>query len=140
LESVHCKDLGCGGEIALVISYSFPLTQVKSCAIVDPISERGLHLPIKRLAILLGTGALLWAQDYRARIQGIVTDSSDAAIAGAVVTIHNTNTGITTSRTTGQNGAYLADNVEPGVYTVSTEVPGFARQQRETSSCRRAPT
>lgn len=73
----------------------------------------------------------LLAQDYRAKIQGIVTDSSDAAVAGAKVTIRNINTGITASRETGPNGAYLFDNVEPGSYVVSAELQGFAKQQQE---------
>ncbi|MBI3778977.1 MAG: carboxypeptidase regulatory-like domain-containing protein, partial [Gammaproteobacteria bacterium] len=73
----------------------------------------------------------LMAQDYRAKIQGIVTDATDATITGAVVTIRNINTGIAKTRDTGPNGAYLFDNVEPGVYLVSAETPGFARQQQE---------
>src|ERR1041385_8891236 len=81
------------------------------------------------LCALLACAAL--AQDYRAKIQGIVTDSSDAVVAGAKVTIQNLNTGIATAHTTGPNGAYLFDNVEPGTYLVSSEMQGFARQQQE---------
>jgi len=73
----------------------------------------------------------LFAQDYRAKIQGIVTDSSDATVSAAKVTIRNINTGITATRDTGANGAYLFDNVEPGTYIVSAEMQGFARQQQE---------
>jgi hypothetical protein len=73
----------------------------------------------------------LFGQDYRAKIQGIVTDSSDASMAGARVTIRNINTGITATRETGANGAYLFDNVEPGTYVVSAEFQGFSRQQQE---------
>ncbi len=79
--------------------------------------------------LLLAAGA--FAQDYRAKIQGIVTDASDAAVVGAKVTIRNTGTGITATRESGANGAYLFDNVEPGSYVVSAELPGFARQQQE---------
>ena len=83
--------------------------------------------------LLLGVflAASVFGQDYRARIQGIVTDSTDAVVAGAKVTIQNLNTGIATSKATGPNGAYLFDNVEPGTYTVSSEMQGFARQQQE---------
>ncbi len=73
----------------------------------------------------------LLAQDYRAKIQGIVTDSSDAVIAAAKVTIRNINTGVTATRESGTNGAYLFDNVEPGTYMVSAELSGFAKQQKE---------
>jgi len=73
----------------------------------------------------------LFGQDYRGKIQGIVTDTSEGAVAGAKVTIRNINTGITASRDTGANGAYLFDNVEPGNYTASAEFQGFSRQQQE---------
>jgi hypothetical protein len=73
----------------------------------------------------------LFGQDYRAKIQGIVTDSSDSSMAGAKVTIRNVNTGITATKETGANGAYIFDNVEPGTYVASAEFQGFSRQQQE---------
>src|SRR5690349_6082539 len=73
----------------------------------------------------------VFGQDFRGKIQGIVTDTSDAAVADAKVTIRNINTGITAARDTGTNGAYLFDNVEPGTYVVSAEFQGFSRQQQE---------
>jgi hypothetical protein len=60
-----------------------------------------------------------------------VIDSTGATVSGARVAIRNISTGITAARETGQNGAYLFDNVEPGMYIVSAEMPGFARQQQE---------
>ena len=79
-----------------------------------------------RLCVLSLVSLALFGQDYRAKIQGIVTDSSDASMAGAKVTIRNINTGITATRETGANGAYLFDNVEPGTYVVSAEFQGFS--------------
>ena len=73
----------------------------------------------------------IMAQDYRARVQGLVTDSSDSIAPGAKVTLTNNGTGIASSRVSGPNGAYLFDNVEPGTYTVHAELPGFARQTHE---------
>jgi hypothetical protein len=75
--------------------------------------------------------AALVAQDYRGRLQGIVTDASEAAVVGATVTLRNNGTGVTTTRLSGDTGAYLFDNVEPGTYTVSSEFSGFARQVQE---------
>src|SRR5688572_8458832 len=86
---------------------------------------------VVRLIALTLLALALPAQDYRAKIQGIVTDSSDAAIPGAKVTIRNINTGITVTRDAGETGAFLFDNVEPGTYTVSGEQQGFARQVQE---------
>jgi len=68
-----------------------------------------------------------WAQDYRARVQGSVTDSSQGAIAGAKVTLQNTNTGVETSRTTNESGQYIFDFVDPGLYTVTVEATGFSK-------------
>jgi hypothetical protein len=83
------------------------------------------------LFILAVVAVSLYAQDYRAKVQGIVTDASDAAVAGAKVTLLNTGTGIAATRDSGVNGAYLFDNVEPGTYTVSAEFQGFSRQVQE---------
>lgn len=73
----------------------------------------------------------LYAQDYRAKVQGVVTDSSDAIIAGAKITLQNNGTGIVTVRESGTNGAYIFDVVEPGTYTVTAELQGFSKQVQE---------
>ena len=60
-----------------------------------------------RVCVLTLLALAMFGQDYRAKIQGIVTDSSDASVAGAKVTIRNVNTGITAARDTGASGVYL---------------------------------
>ena len=89
-----------------------------------------MNLRFVLVAALVFT-VVLPAQDYRARVQGIVTDASDAAVVGATVTLRNNGTGVTATRASGDNGAYLFDNVEPGTYTVTAEFPGFSRQVQE---------
>ncbi|MCC6590051.1 MAG: carboxypeptidase regulatory-like domain-containing protein [Bryobacterales bacterium] len=84
-----------------------------------------------RLCVIFLSVVCAFAQDYRAKIQGIVTDSTDAAAVGAKITIRNLGTGIVTTRDTGANGAYLFDNVEPGTYQVSAELQGFAKQVQD---------
>src|SRR3954447_9393521 len=84
-----------------------------------------------RLAAFTGCVLCVLAQDYRAKVQGLVTDSSDAIAPGAKVTLTNNGTGIASSREAGTNGAHPFDNVEPGTYTVVAELPGFARQTHE---------
>ena len=71
------------------------------------------------------------AQDYRGRIQGIVRDTSDAVIAGATVTLHNVNTGISTLRKTNETGHYIFDLVEPGSYSLAVANPGFTKFVQE---------
>jgi hypothetical protein len=88
-------------------------------------------LVLIRLFALALCAVCLLAQDYRAKVQGVVTDSSDASVAGAKVTLLNNGTGIAATRDTGVNGVYLFDNVEPGMYTVTAEFQGFSRQAQE---------
>lgn len=67
----------------------------------------------------------LSAQDSRARVQGLVTDSSGAVISGATVTLRNDNTGVQDLQLSRDNGQYLFDLVLPGNYTVTVELTGF---------------
>ena len=67
------------------------------------------------------------AQDYRAKVQGVVTDTSQAVVIGARVTLHNDNTGVDAAKTTNEGGHYGFDFVDPGTYTVTVEQPGFTK-------------
>jgi hypothetical protein len=90
---------------------------------------------VKHTSLLLLLAALLAgssvAQEFRGRIQGTVTDTSQAAVSGASVTITNTRTGVATKRQTNDTGHYLFDLVEPGMYSVSIEYPGFTKFVKE---------
>jgi hypothetical protein len=74
---------------------------------------------------------LVNAQEYRGRIQGAVTDPTDAAVTGAVVTLTNIEKGTAVSRVSDAAGRYLFDLVEPGRYTISVEASGFTRFLQE---------
>ncbi|MGH9629222.1 MAG: carboxypeptidase regulatory-like domain-containing protein, partial [Bryobacteraceae bacterium] len=89
-----------------------------------------VNMLLRVLAVVLCASCLL-AQDYRARVQGVVTDASDASVPGAKITLLNNETGISATRDAGPNGAFLFDNVEPGTYTITAEFAGFARQVQE---------
>ena len=85
-----------------------------------------------RWIALLALGAVAAsAQDYRARVQGLVTDSSQAVVPGVRVILRNNDTGIEAARITRETGQYLFDFVEPGTYTVLIEHPGFSRFTQE---------
>ncbi len=73
----------------------------------------------------------LLAQDYRGKVRGTVTDSSQAVIAGATVTLANNNTGVRTVKQTNETGSYLFDYVDPGPYTLSIEFSGFKKFVQE---------
>lgn len=71
--------------------------------------------------------SVAWAQDVRARVQGIVTDASQALVAGATVTLTNEDTNVSATKTTGDAGQYLFDYVLPGNYTVTIDMQGFRK-------------
>jgi len=90
---------------------------------------------VRLKGILFLSAALLaanvFAQEFRGRIQGTVTDTSQASIAGATVIIVNAGTGVATNRQTNETGHYLFDLVEPGTYSVAIEFTGFSRFVQE---------
>jgi hypothetical protein len=77
------------------------------------------------VAILLTVTPSL-AQEYRARVQGNLTDETQLAVPGAQITLKNDATGVGVTRTTGPEGHYLFDYVDPGTYTLTAELSGFA--------------
>src|SRR5689334_20846197 len=71
------------------------------------------------------------AFDLRAQILygsavGNVRDSSDAAVAGAAVTITNTQTNQARQALTNETGAYSVNTLEPGTYTLRVTKEGFS--------------
>ncbi|MBI2685004.1 MAG: carboxypeptidase regulatory-like domain-containing protein [Acidobacteria bacterium] len=77
-------------------------------------------------ALLLAVPAA-WSQDTRGKIQGRVSDASDAVIVGAAVTLLNSNTGVSVNATSSANGQYLFDFVIPGTYSITVEMSGFSK-------------
>ena len=69
--------------------------------------------------------AMSIGQDTRAKVQGLVTDSSNAVVGGATVTLRNEDTAVQAQQQTSQAGVYLFDFVLPGHYTVTVEMSGF---------------
>jgi len=78
-----------------------------------------------RFLLLTALVSALLAQDYRAKVQGLVTDPSQASIVGAKVTLKNANTGVESTRDTDQGGRYIFDYVAPGTYAVTVDMTGF---------------
>jgi outer membrane receptor protein involved in Fe transport len=71
--------------------------------------------------------AIAVAQVDRATLTGVVRDSSNAAIAGATVTVTHLNTGVESRAITSVEGAYLVVNLPPGEVIAEAEAPGFQR-------------
>lgn len=61
-------------------------------------------------------------------ILGRVSDASDAALAGATITVTNTATGGTRTLKSNDAGEYTVPELQPGPYKVSVEATGFGTQ------------
>jgi hypothetical protein len=67
-------------------------------------------------------------------IVGQVSDASGAAVPGATVAIHNTETGLRRIATTDESGRFNFPQLKPGTYTVRVEAQGFDPQQNDAVS------
>jgi len=66
------------------------------------------------------------AQFDSAVVVGTVRDSSSAVVPGAKVTLTSAETGISVSKTTGDDGNFEFAAVKPGIYVVTAEKTGFS--------------
>lgn len=72
-----------------------------------------------------------YSQAVSGTLNGYVTDPSDAPIAGAAVIIVNEQTGVKKQFFTDSAGFFNGVNLQPGLYTVTAEQPGFSKLMRE---------
>jgi hypothetical protein len=89
----------------------------------------GIRVLIALAALSLASVAT--AQERFGGLAGIVTDSSQAPVPGATITITNKQTGASRTVVTGADGAYRVSDLEPGRYTVSVELQGFQKVQAD---------
>jgi hypothetical protein len=75
---------------------------------------------------LLCLAATAQAQ-FRANLQGTVTDAAGAVVSGATVTLRSNETGRTQTVNTNEEGFYRFSGLAPGAYTVTVEMSGFNR-------------
>jgi hypothetical protein len=71
-----------------------------------------------------------FSQGSSARILGTVTDQSGGVVAGATVSVVDTERGVTRTLTTDDAGEYNAPNLTPGNYLVRAEATGFKKIER----------
>jgi hypothetical protein len=84
---------------------------------------RGLLLPC---AVALVCAPAL-AQFDTGSFVGTVHDSTGALVAGATVTVTNTETSISVTRVSGADGSWEVPSLHTGTYTVTISRPGFAQ-------------
>src|ERR1700761_187852 len=99
---------------------------------IQTLLKRRVSLIIVRLTVtfvlLCLPASLAFAQlSGKGAISGTVTDSTGALINNATVTMTNNATGISTKALTTSSGLYEATTLDAGIYTVTTEAPGFSK-------------
>jgi len=79
------------------------------------------------IALLVLGSALAMAQEYRGRVQGVVSDASSAVIPGAALVLRNDATGVEVNRVSNPEGRFIFDYVDPGTYTITADMRGFKK-------------
>jgi hypothetical protein len=84
-------------------------------------------LSIRAILVLVCASffAVSTSAQFKASIQGTVTDPQGSAVSGAKVTLTNQATGVTRDTVASDQGFYRINEVPPGVYTVTVSVSGF---------------
>lgn len=86
---------------------------------------------MKRICLLLALCFLIpiaaAAQSGSSSVRGIVTDPQGSPVAGADVTLSNTERNFTRSQVTGGDGGFLFTGVPPGSYHLEIEMKGFKK-------------
>src|SRR5713101_7275043 len=94
------------------------------------VSFRGLFSILGIVGALLALPPPTRSQgETTSAILGEVTDTSNAALAGATVTITNRDTGLKRNAQTDEAGRFNFPQLLPGAYTVQASAPGFEPQQ-----------
>src|SRR3981189_1201455 len=101
-------------------------------------SKRSWGVRLRKAMQLLGgtMGVLLlclplFSQGSSGRILGTVTDQSGGVVAGATVTITDTERGVTKTLVTNEPGEYNAPTLIPSTYKVRVEAKGFKAVERQ---------
>jgi hypothetical protein len=94
------------------------------------MSTRG-RLAVVPLLLLLVAAVPITAQEFRGRVNGTVTDSSQAVLPGVTVTATSPALIQPQVTTTGNDGAYRFPALPAGIYTITFELPGFQKVTRE---------
>src|SRR5215204_3857384 len=82
-------------------------------------------------ALLLLTLAATARAQFRAAVQGTVTDQSGAVVPAATLTLKNNETGRVQTANSGDEGFYRISELPPGTYTLTVEKAGFRKTSFE---------
>src|SRR6516165_5947658 len=80
--------------------------------------------------VVLALACVLSGQDFRATLNGRVTDPHNAPVTAVVVALRDVDKNETIHQTTGQDGNYIFTLVSPGNYELTVSHPGFKVYRR----------
>jgi hypothetical protein len=96
---------------------------------ITPSSLRRALLIAAAWLALAAPSALAQSQASTGQIVGSVRDSAGAAVPNATVRAANTQTGLSQTATTGDEGLFRFVLLPPGVYNITVEASGFSRTE-----------
>ena len=82
-------------------------------------------------AVLASLPMMMSAQEFRGAISGAVTDATGGTIAGAKITVTETNTNTKIEAVTESTGQYTAPFLLPGDYDIAAKMTGFKEYVRK---------
>src|SRR5438128_3203178 len=81
----------------------------------------------KILSLSIVTACLAFGQTFTGSISGIITDPAGAIVAGAVITVTDTEKNTSSRTTTNGTGFFVVPQLAPGTYRITAEQVGFRR-------------
>jgi hypothetical protein len=85
---------------------------------------------VSGVAVLFLSIVPAYGQSATAEFNGTVVDQSNAVLPGATITVTEESTGLMRTATSNDAGRFVLPAVQPGVYTVRSELSGFQTQAR----------
>jgi hypothetical protein len=88
---------------------------------------------MRSLYLLLLFGSVLIAQDFRGSLVGTVTDASGGRIRSAAVSLQAVASSIERHTTSDAHGEFRFDDLMPGAWRATVNVPGFAEARADVN-------
>src|SRR5262245_58364848 len=84
-----------------------------------------IHVRAGVMGLWLFSASVLYGQADTGRITGTITDTTEAGVPGARVSVENEGTALRRELVTGDSGNYTAALLPPGKYRVTVQKEGF---------------
>ncbi len=96
---------------------------------VVEVSRLHKTLIFSLIFVFAASANLLVAQTSKGTIDGVVRDPSGAVVPNASITADSQLTGERRATTTNGSGEYRMEAIDPSIYTVTTDAPGFQKSE-----------